>query len=92
MHITCALLSVLIIRVAAFVSGGFLPPSARGTTATGAIHIADWLATFCDIAGCSPEDAKAEAWNMDPHKRSDDQRLLPPIDSVSAWPMLSRAP
>jgi arylsulfatase I/J len=72
-------------RVAAFVSGGYLPAAVRGTTLNGAIHIADWLATLCEIAGCNPEDAKAEAWNMD----AQSSRLLPPVDSISAWPMLS---
>ena len=30
------------ISVAAFVSGGYLPPGVRGTTNNGIVHIADW--------------------------------------------------
>ena len=30
------------VRVAAFVSGGLLPPSVRGTKQTGLIHGCDW--------------------------------------------------
>ena len=30
-------------RAAAFVSGGYLPPHARGKTADVAIHISDWF-------------------------------------------------
>ena len=41
------------IRVNAFVSGGFLPKERRGKTESGALHIADWLQTFCALAGVS---------------------------------------
>lgn len=30
------------IRTAAFVSGGYLPPSVRGTVLDAPVHIADW--------------------------------------------------
>ena len=39
------------IRVNAFLSGGFLPASVRGTKLEGMIHIVDWYATFCALAG-----------------------------------------
>jgi len=39
------------LRVPAFVTGGFLPESARGRTLKGMISIADWYATFANLAG-----------------------------------------
>merc|ERR1712187_668064 len=44
------------LRVNAFVSGGAIPLAKRGTVLTDYIHIADWYATFCAIAGVSPVD------------------------------------
>eukprot|EP01045_Picozoa_sp_COSAG04_P034571 COSAG04_NODE_7631_length_1094_cov_1.582915_1_plen_336_part_01 len=38
-------------RVSAFVSGGALPPSLRGTKRTGLMHVADLHATLCQLAG-----------------------------------------
>eukprot|EP00041_Stephanoeca_diplocostata_P025711 m.678611 g.678611 ORF g.678611 m.678611 type:complete len:276 (+) comp22807_c0_seq3:1121-1948(+) len=70
------------IRVNAFVSGGFLPTSVRGTKldgANGMIHVADWYATFAALAGVDPTDAWAAASN------------LPPIDSRNVWPLLTGA-
>ena len=66
------------IRAAAFVSGGFLPPAARGTVTHGMIAIADWLGTFAALAGVDPTDAKAAAAG------------LPPVDSVDVWPLISQ--
>lgn len=40
------------------------------------MHIADWYATLCDIAGISPSDDVAQVAN------------LPAIDSMSMWPYL----
>jgi hypothetical protein len=45
----CVCLCVCI-RANAFVSGGFVPSSVRGTTQEGLVHIADWYGTFCDLA------------------------------------------
>jgi len=67
------------IRATAFVSGGFVPPAVRGTTNGGIVHIADWLGTFCALAGVDPADAVAAAAG------------LPPVDSVNVWPLLSGA-
>ena len=62
-------------RVVAFVSGGFLPRAVRGTTHTdGPMHICDWYATFCALAGCDP---------------SDDADGVPPPDSLNLWGALS---
>ena len=34
------------VRVNALVSGGFVPPSRRGTVETGLVAVEDWFATF----------------------------------------------
>merc|ERR1712216_477406 len=43
---------------AAFVSGGFLPQSARGTQNYDSLHIVDWYPTFCGLAGVSADDGQ----------------------------------
>tara|TARA_B110000208_G_scaffold140602_1_gene169659 strand:+ start:172 stop:1992 length:1821 start_codon:yes stop_codon:yes gene_type:complete len=58
------------VRVAAFASGGFIPPARRGSVSGELMHAADWLATFSKLAGVDPTDAGA--------KRAG----LPPIDSI----------
>ena len=65
------------IRVNGFVSGGYLPEKMRGQKTDGYIHIADWYATFCYLAGVDPTDKRAA------------EAKLPPIDSLNMWPMLS---
>ena len=65
------------VRVNAFVSGGYLPESMRGQKTDGYIHIADWYATFCSLAGVDPKDEQAAKVN------------LPPIDSLNVWPLIS---
>ena len=65
------------IRLNAFLSGGYLPANLRGTKNEEFMHLADWYATLCAIAGVDPTDTKAAAAN------------LPPIDSLNMWPMLS---
>jgi arylsulfatase I/J len=64
------------IRAAAFISGGLIPNHLRGTANSGMIHIADWYATFCGLAGVDPTDTLAAASG------------LPPIDSIDMWPFL----
>ena len=64
------------IRVAAFISGGFIPESLRGSRRDGMIHIADWYATLCHLAGVDPTDQRAVS------------AKLPPIDSLNLWPFL----
>lgn len=65
------------VRVASFASGGLIPAAVRGTRQTGYIHMADWYATACELAGADLLDASAEA------------NGLPAVDSVSVWPLLS---
>jgi len=67
------------IRVAAFASGGFLPPAARGTVNAGALHIADFYGTYAQLAGVDPADEPAVAAG------------LPPVDSLDVWPLISGA-
>ena len=44
-------------RVAAFISGGFVPPALRGTTNSHTfMHVADWYPTLCGLAGADPTD------------------------------------
>jgi len=59
------------IRVNAWVSGGFVAPSMRGTKYEGLVTGWDWYATFCALAGVDPTDHRAALAN------------LPPIDSHS---------
>jgi arylsulfatase I/J len=67
------------IRVAAFVSGGYLPAVARGTRNDGIVHIADFYGTYAHLASVDPTDHSAAAAG------------LPPIDSMNVWPLISRA-
>jgi len=65
------------VRVASFAAGGVIPEARRGTTEQGLIHVCDWHATFCALAGVDPTDKKTEA------------SKLPAIDSISVWPVVS---
>lgn len=65
------------VRVDALVSGGFLPPQMRGQKNNGYIHITDWYATFCALAGVDPTDNSAS------------KAKLPPVDSTNMWPLIS---
>ena len=65
------------VRVNAFASGGFLPENIRGQKTEGYIHLADWYATFCALAGVDPTDEQGAKAN------------LPPIDSLNMWPLIS---
>ena len=65
------------IRVNAFVLGGYLPEKMRGQKTDGYIHLADWYATLCGLAGVDPTDEKAA------------KAKLPPIDSLDVWPLIS---
>ena len=67
------------IRAPGVVSGGWLPTAAAGTVVDGLIHLCDWYATFCALAGVDPFDTKAA------------KALLPPIDSLNVWPLISGA-
>ncbi|KAJ9446660.1 hypothetical protein DIPPA_60792 [Diplonema papillatum] len=65
------------IRVNAFVSGGFVPESQRGSKIGEMMHITDWYTTFCALAGVSAEDPWAK------------ESGLPGIDGYNMWPLLS---
>ena len=65
------------VRVNTFASGGYLPDDMRGKKTEGYIHIADWYATFCALAGVDPTDTQAA------------KASLPPIDSLNMWPLIS---
>ncbi|CAE7264785.1 Arsj [Symbiodinium sp. CCMP2592] len=50
------------VRTNAFISGGFIPAPNRGSSFDGVIHIADWYATLCNLAGVSHvDDVSAKA-------------------------------
>ncbi|CAE7901863.1 Arsb [Symbiodinium necroappetens] len=50
------------VRTNAFISGGFIPARHRGSSFHGVIHIADWYATLCSLAGVSHvDDVSAKA-------------------------------
>jgi len=65
------------IRATTFVSGGYLPESRRGEEEQGMLHIADWYATFCGLAGVSAADESAVKYG------------LPDVDSIDIWPLIS---
>jgi len=62
------------VRVAAFVSGGFLPSAVRGTVIDGYVHVCDWYATFAYLAGVDP---------------TDNVPGFPATDSINVWPLIS---
>jgi len=68
------------VRTNAFVAGGFVPATARGQTTPGLVHMADWYATFCALAGIDKNDTRAAAAG------------LPPVDGLDVWPALRGAP
>ena len=68
------------VRAAAFVAGGRLQLPA-GSTIHHPIHIADWYATFCKLAGVSPED------DTDATRAGD----VPKIDSIDQTALLTTA-
>ena len=65
------------VRVNAFVSGGYLPDSMQGMKTDEYIHLADWYATFSNLAGVDPTDEAAALAG------------LPAIDSLDMWPLIS---
>jgi arylsulfatase I/J len=65
------------VRVNAFVSGGMVPEEMRGKKIDQLVHVCDWYATFCHLAGVDPTDHMAA------------QAKLPPIDSLNMWDLVS---
>eukprot|EP01084_Bolivina_argentea_P289519 497184_1 len=64
------------VHVPALVTGGVLPSEMKGKSLNGLIHITDFYATFCYVAGdINPQDINPDAPS--------------PIDSLNMWPYLS---
>mmetsp|Transcript_134114 Transcript_134114/g.267624 ORF Transcript_134114/g.267624 Transcript_134114/m.267624 type:complete len:539 (+) Transcript_134114:63-1679(+) len=64
------------IRVNAFMTGGAVPPSKRGTILEDYIHECDWYATFASIAGVDVFDNKAHDAGLPPVDGVDHSALL----------------
>jgi len=62
-------------RVAAMLSGGWLPARLRGTRVSHVIHVSDWFATLSTLVGVSPSSV------FRGHE----------VDSVDVWPMITDA-
>ena len=71
------------VRTNAFVSGGYLPKHRRGKKFHGVISIADWYATFCELAGVSHFDEESEEANR--YLVANGLPLLPPVDGRPQW-------
>eukprot|EP00929_Paragymnodinium_shiwhaense_P063096 TRINITY_DN31542_c0_g1_i1.p1 TRINITY_DN31542_c0_g1~~TRINITY_DN31542_c0_g1_i1.p1 ORF type:complete len:692 (-),score=111.43 TRINITY_DN31542_c0_g1_i1:217-2238(-) len=71
------------VRTNAFVSGGFIPPSKRGSNFEGVINVADWYSTLLNFAAVDPADHQAEEANK--RLKEKGLPLLPPVDSVPQW-------
>ena len=71
------------LRTNAFVSGGFVPESRRGTKFEGVINIADWYGTLTELAGVEMKDHRAEAANV--WLKEQGLPLLYPVESVPQW-------
>jgi len=66
------------IRVNAFVTGGLLPETVRGTKQRGMMAAWDWFATIAKLAGVADiTDHRAAAAG------------LPPLDSLDMWPLIT---
>eukprot|EP01079_Euglenida_sp_SAG-EU17-18_P012162 gene12162-2218_t len=65
-------------RTAAFVSGGLVPQSLRGTSTDVLMHVADWYPTMCNLGGVDP----ADDWK-DPSTG-----IVHPIDGLNVWPAI----
>lgn len=67
------------VRVNAFVSGGLIPPSQRGTTLTHLTAMEDLYKTILGLAGVDAFDERGGAAG------------LPPVEGYDLWPLLSGA-
>lgn len=65
------------VRVNAFVSGGLVPIEMQGKKIDQLVHVCDWYATFCALAGVDATDKQAAA------------AKLPSIDGMNMWDLLS---
>lgn len=67
-------------RAAAFLWGGVVPPSLRGSASGNKlVHISDWYPTFCRLAGVDPRDPAVFG-----DKEYD-------IDGADIWPLLTES-
>jgi len=79
------------IRGTAFVTGGHVPKSARGSTFNGVVSIADWYATFCRLAGADFIDYAALDANVNIEQMNRDgyaDEVIPylhPVDGRNQW-------
>merc|ERR1719433_1236933 len=64
------------VRVNAFITGGAVPPSKRGTVQEDYIHECDWYATFASIAAVDVFDKKAHNAGLPPVDGVDHSALL----------------
>ena len=62
-------------RVPSFVTGGLLPRTQAGKVHDGLLHIVDWHATICRLAGVDPASGEPDA--------------VAELDGISAWPWIS---
>eukprot|EP00037_Helgoeca_nana_P013108 m.120372 g.120372 ORF g.120372 m.120372 type:complete len:457 (-) comp21838_c0_seq6:19-1389(-) len=70
------------VQTAAFVSGGLLPMSVRGTVLNEMIHVCDWYRTFGVLAGVLPSSGTI---------RGASGSGVPTVDGLDMWPLVSGA-
>merc|ERR1719450_316605 len=68
------------VRVLTFMSGGFLPAKAAGTTFDGLVHISDWYPTLCALAGVDGTDNPAS---------DKDEDWFYPVDGHDVWSFMT---
>lgn len=75
-------------RVGSFLSGGFVPPSLRGTAYDKPTMVSDWYATFCEIAKSftNNTDMICTGLGADP---TGERAGIQPVESVPLWPYLT---
>uniref|UniRef100_A0A7S4SNS5 Sulfatase N-terminal domain-containing protein n=1 Tax=Alexandrium monilatum TaxID=311494 RepID=A0A7S4SNS5_9DINO len=81
-------------RVAAFVSGGYVPKAVRGTTNDGVFHVVDWYPTFAGLAGVDgSDDPPVPPLPVDPQHPDRDiyqgGLSYPPVDGKDIWPQVA---
>jgi len=69
------------VRVASFLSGGFIPTNRRDIELHGYVHLADWYPTLSILAGASPHDVPSKLGNI----------TLPGVDGYNLWPYIKGA-
>jgi arylsulfatase B len=83
------------VRTPAFVSGGFVPFSRRGTSSSAIVHIADWYSTICALAGVdATDDSPVPPTKFDPRHPSRDlygNASWPGVDGRDVWGSITGA-